>query len=350
MGPMTGARREPGEFELIDAIRERLHAAGAAESSASLRFGSGDDAAISVDGGARATSVDAAVEGVHFRIPPFDHRRAGAKALAAALSDLAAMGARATEAYVQLGVPAAIGEAECLELADGIGAVAAEHRVAVAGGDLSRSPVLFLATTVIGGAERAEDLVRRSGARPGDAVVVTGSLGGAAAGLLLLERPELADAVEPAVAEALRARQLEPRPRLDAGAVLAGAGARAMIDVSDGLGADAGHLAGAGDVRIEIDLGRVPAQVGVEAVAEAAGDAPEGLIAGGGEDYELLAALPSSAVDRAIEALSELDLALTVVGSVVEGEGVLVSSPDGTPVDRLGFDQLRSSPGPPGRA
>jgi thiamine-monophosphate kinase len=345
MGPMTAARRDPGEFELIEAIRARLRAAGADERAA------GDDAAISVGAGVRATSVDAAVEGVHFEIPPFDHRRAGAKALATALSDLAAMGATPREAYVQLGIPAALGQAECLELADGIGAVAAEHGVAVSGGDLSRSPTLFIASTVVGTAGSERDLVRRSGAKPGDVVVVTGALGGAAAGLLLLERPGLADAVEPPVADALRARQLEPRPRLEAGLALAGAGARAMIDVSDGLGADAGHLAKAGAVRVEIELSEVPAQEGVDAVARAAGEAPERLVAGGGEDYELLATLPRAEVGPAVAALSQLNLALTAIGSVVAGEGVLVSSPDGGPVEQLGFDQLRSSPqAPPGRA
>jgi thiamine-monophosphate kinase len=346
MGLMTAARRDPGEFELIEAIRARLRAAGADERAA------GDDAAISVDdAGPRATSVDAAVEGVHFTIPPFDHRRAGAKALATALSDLAAMGARASEAYVQLGLPATVSEAQCLELADGLGAVAAEHGVAVSGGDLSRSPTLFIASTVIGTADREQDLVRRSGARPGDAVVVTGALGGAAAGLLLLERPGLADAVEPAVADALRARQLEPRPRLAAGAALARSGVRAMIDVSDGVGADAGHLAKAGGVRIEIELGRIPVQEGVEVIAEAAGEAPERLVAAGGEDYELLATLPPERVGGAAEALTEVGISLTAIGSVVEGEGVLVSSPDGVRVEQLGFDQLRSSqPAPPGRA
>ncbi|MGH2951057.1 MAG: AIR synthase related protein, partial [Solirubrobacterales bacterium] len=157
-----------GEFELIAALRERIERAGAPAASPELRLGSGDDAAISVPGGATATSVDALVEGVHFRRPPFDLESVGHKALAAALSDLAAMGARAGEAFVQLGVPEDIDEDGCLELADGLAAVAAAHGVAVAGGDVSRSPALFCALTVVGHAASAEDLVRRAGARPGD--------------------------------------------------------------------------------------------------------------------------------------------------------------------------------------
>jgi thiamine-monophosphate kinase len=345
---MTAASHGAGEFELIEAIRERLREAGAPERSAQLALGSGDDAAISVDAGTRVTSVDAAVEGVHFRIPPFDHRRAGAKALATALSDLAAMGARATEAYVQLGVPENRATDDCLELATGIGEVAAEHRVAVAGGDVTRSPVLFLAVTAIG---IADEPVRREGARPADVVVVTGELGGAAAGLLLLDRPELGAELDPDVADALRGRQLAPRPRLDAGLALARCGATAMIDISDGVGADAGHLAAESHAGIEIELARLPVQSGVEELARAAGIDPTALTVGGGEDYELLATLPGERFEPTAAALAELDVALTAIGAVSEGEAAVISSPDGTPVDRRGFDQLRVSPtAPPGRA
>src|SRR4029453_19360527 len=126
------------------------------------------------DDGARATSVDALVDEVHFRVPPFTYEQVGRKALATALSDLAAMGALLAEAYVQLGLPEWLTGGECLELATGFGAVAADPGVAIAGGDVSRSATLFIATTVVGLAGHQADLVRRSGARPGDAVVVTG--------------------------------------------------------------------------------------------------------------------------------------------------------------------------------
>jgi thiamine-monophosphate kinase len=295
------------------------------------------------------TSVDAAVEGVHFEIPPFDHRRAGAKALATALSDIAAMGARATEAYVQLGVPEALGTDECLELAAGIGEVAAEHRVAVAGGDVTRSPVLFLAVTAIGIADG--EPVRRAGARPGDVVVVTGELGGAAAGLWLLNRPELGSELDPGTADALRRRQLEPRPRIDAGLALADCGASAMIDISDGIAADAGHIAAASAAGLELELARLPVQSGVTDLARAAAVDPAELIVGGGEDYELLATLPADRVEAAAGSLAELDLALAQIGAVVEGATAVIRSPDGVPVDQRGFDQLRSSStGPRGRA
>jgi thiamine-monophosphate kinase len=316
MSPVT----DPTEFELIAAIRERLRDAGAPERAAGAILGSGDDAAVSVERGARATSVDAAVEGIHFRIPPFDHRQAGAKALATALSDLAAMGAAPAEAYVQLGLPPETGAGHCLELAAGIGSVAAEHGVVVAGGDLTRSPVLFVATTAIGTAASEADLVRRAGARAGDVVVLTGELGGAAAGLLLLERPELAAALEPDAANALRARQLAPRPRLEAGIALARAGASAMIDLSDGLGADAGHLAEASGVELCLRLDDVPRAQGVDPVAAAIG----------GDDYELLFTI---APER--RAAAEAAAPVTWLGDVRAGHGLVLLGADGRPVEGL---------------
>src|SRR5436190_21402780 len=120
-----------GEFELLDRIRARLPQAGPR-----LRLGSGDDAAITLPGGVTATSVDALVDGVHFRREWSTLRQIGAKALAVALSDLAAMGAEAGEAYVVLGIPADLDEDGCLELLDGIAAVAGESGTTLAGGDL----------------------------------------------------------------------------------------------------------------------------------------------------------------------------------------------------------------------
>ncbi len=331
----------PGEFELIAALRDRVERAGAPAASAELRLGTGDDAAITVPAGATATSVDAVVEGVHFRRPPFDLESVGRKALAAALSDLAAVGARAGEAFVQLGLPEDVGIDGALELADGLGAVAAGHEVAVAGGDVSRSPVLFCALTVIGHAVSEGDLVRRSGASPGDVLAVTGELGGAAAGRLLLERPELGDGLDDAAADALRERQLRPEPRLAAGRALAGAGASAMIDLSDGIGGDAAHLAAASGVELRIEAGRLPVQAAVAAIADAAGSGEAELVVGGGEDYELLVALPPGRADEAIGAVRATGIELTVVGVAAAGSGASIRGPGGDPVAASGFDQLR---------
>ena len=166
------------------------------------------------------------------------------------------------------------------------------------GGDVTRAPVLWIAITVVGHADSAEQLVRRSGASPGDLLAVTGELGGAAAGLLVLERPELADAVGAELAESLRRRQLDPHPRIAAGRALAATGASAMIDLSDGLGGDASHLAAASGVRLAIELDRLPLQAGVRELAAAAEEDVDDLATGRGEDYELLVALAAASARR----------------------------------------------------
>jgi thiamine-monophosphate kinase len=315
-------------------------------------LGSGDDAAISKRSRPTATSVDALVEGVHFRIPPFTHRDVGWKALAAALSDLAAMGVIAREAYVQVGLPP-IHEDGALDLADGLAAVAAESGVAVAGGDVTRSRDLFCAVTVVGEAERANP-VRREGAGPGDVLALTGELGGAAAGLLLLERPELAESVGEETAEILRSRQLHPLPLLAAGALLAELGATAMIDLSDGLAGDARHLARASSVALDVDVAAVPVQRGVAELAAAADQDPTALALGGGEDYELLVALPAERMEAAVAALAGIGVSLTPIGRLLErttgADDVRFRGADGEPVEVRGYDQLRSPAGPPDSA
>jgi thiamine-monophosphate kinase len=325
-----------GEFELLARLRERLPPPGPR-----VRVGSGDDAAVTVPGAATATSVDALVDGVHFRRDSASLGQIGRKALATALSDLAAMGAEAGEAYVVLGVPPDLDEDGCLELADGLAGLAAETGTTPAGGDVTRAPALTLAVTVVGHAPSAEHLVTRGGAQPGDALVLTGEIGAAAAGLLLLEQPELAGSVPEEIAERLRRRQLDPTPRLAAGRALAAAGARAMIDLSDGLGGDALHLAGASGVGLRIDAGALPLAPGVAAIAAGAGRDPLELAVSGGEDYELLAALAPERLDDAIERVGATNEGtLTRIGEAVAGEGVEIRLPDGGILAPAGFDQL----------
>ena len=329
-----------GEFELLEKIRERLPPGGPG-----LVVGSGDDAAVTIPRGAAATSVDAVVDGVHFRRDRATPAQIGAKALAAALSDLAAMGASPGEAYVVLGLPPDLDEGQCLELLDGMLAVAAETGTVLAGGDLTRSPALAIAVTVVGYAERPELLVGRGGGRPGDVLVVTGELGGAAAGLLVLERdpdspPATAGTAPGDELAGLVRRQLEPRPRLAAGTALARCGATAMIDISDGLGGDATRLAEAGGAGVLIDAGAVPIAAGVEKVAHAAGLDPIEVAVGGGEDYELLAALPPERLEEAIAAVRESGTELTPVGRVGGARGVEIRLPAGGLLEPRGFDQL----------
>jgi thiamine-monophosphate kinase len=332
------------EFDLIARLVETVAAARRERSSAGpveIAVPSGDDAAVTVPKGATATSVDSLVDGVHFRRETAPLRSVGRKALAVALSDLAAMGAVPGEAYVQLGVPDDLDQEGCLELVDGLAQVAAEHDVAVLGGDVTRAPVLWVAITVVGHADSAEQLVRRAGAASGQLLCVTGELGGAAAGLLILDRPELADVVGAEAADRLRGRQLEPRPRIAAGRALAATGASAMIDLSDGLGGDANQLAAASGVRLSIELEGLPLQAGVREVAAAAGLDPYDLATGRGEDYELLVALPAERAQRAIVEVEAGGSALTQIGAVDEGKGVALRAADGSEREPVGFDQLR---------
>lgn len=332
-----------GEFELLEAIRRRLPAPGP-----QVRLGSGDDAAISVPGGATVTSVDALIDGVHFRRGWCSTRQIGAKALAVALSDLAAMGATAGEAYVVLGVPNDLGQDGCLELLDGMTQVAEATGTSIAGGDVTRAPALTLTTTVVGHAHDADEFVTRSGARPGDALVLTGELGGAAAGLLLLERAPTGapSRFDPHTGSNLNggrslvARQVAPEPRLEEGRALAELGATAMIDLSDGLGGDAGHIAKASGVGLRIDAAALPIQDGVVEVAEALGREPLEAAVRGGEDYELLAALPEDRLSAAAERLQRQGTRLTRIGEAVAGEGVEIRLPGGGTLRPNGFDQL----------
>ncbi len=329
-----------GEFDLIALLRERIAAAGATVGDHVI-VGSGDDAAVVEPRGMTVTSVDALVEGIHFRRSTFPADAIGHKALTVALSDLAAMGAQPGEAYVQLGVPEDISENELAGIADGLGSVANDYAVSVAGGDVVASPVLFLAITVVGYLREESPHVTRAGAQEGDVLILTGPVGGAAAGLLLLEDEGLFSAVDPARSEALRGRQLRPQAQVGAGLALSRSGATAMIDVSDGIVADAGHIAKASGVRCVVELGDGCVALGVEEVAAAAGKDTLAL-ASGGEDYELLATVPEDRLEEALEAVRRTACDPALAGRVEAGEGVVLGGPTGREVSTGGFDQLRS--------
>jgi thiamine-monophosphate kinase len=331
-----------GEFDLIAAITERLPAPGPR-----VKLASGDDAAVVEPRASSAITVDAVVDGVHFRLDRFGARAAGRKALSAALSDLAAMGAAQGEAYVVVGAPAELADDVLLEIADGLAEVATRESVSIAGGDLVSSPVLIISITAIGYQTGRAALISRAGAMPRDVLAVTGDLGGAAAALELLEGGEPRSDLSPDRRDALLARQLDPVARLKEGRALAAAGARAMIDLSDGLGADAGHIAEASECRLEIELDRVPLADGAVEVAGGREQALE-LAASGGEDYELLVSLPPERADAAAAAVGEVGGRLTRIGYVSEGRGVRLRLPDGRELEAHGFDQRSHSERPDG--
>ena len=294
------------------------------ESSRRVILGIGDDAAVWQPSRSHRSviSTDMLVEGVHFTRDTMSLEDAGWRAMAAALSDLAAMGARPVLATVALGVPAANGSLEIVELYKGIAAAARRFRIAVAGGDLSRSDIVTISVTVVGEV-RPSNVKTRAGGKSGDVLAVTGELGASRAGLL----------GEAAGLQVFR----RPVPRIEEGRFLgASANVTAMMDISDGLSTDARRLCAASDCGGEIE--NIPVADSAREVAQRLGDDPERFALVGGEDFELLVAIrPRAFRNLAGRYEKRFKKRLLRVGSLRKGRGVTWR---GTPVDSLGWDHF----------
>jgi thiamine-monophosphate kinase len=289
---------ELGEFGLLAELEQR-----------GLAHGINDDAAVFQDG--LVVTQDLVLEGVHFRREWTSWRDLGYKAAAVNLSDLAAMGARPTALLVTLTLPPDLDAGAVVELYEGLN----EPGFPIVGGDTNAADTVSVGVTAVGQSERVPG---RAGARPGDALVVTGPLGGSAAGLRVLEQglEGFDDLVE---------RHRRPPFRLDAAAVLAPK-AHALIDLSDGIASDAMRIAERSGCRLAVDVEALPLEPRLAEV----GDEPFWSL---GEDYELLAAL----APRDAEASG-----FAIIGRCEKGEGVELRR-DGAPVDLAGWDHFRDA-------
>ena len=312
------------EFDLIDLIRTRC-----AVTRADVRLGIGDDAAILAPPPRHdlVVSTDTLVAGVHFPL----HTSAadvGWKSLAVNLSDLAAMGATPAWALLALTLPEA--NRDFVEgFATGFAELAAQYHLALVGGDTTSGPLSI--TVIVHGFVPNDGALRRDGARVGDQVFVTGTLGDAAAALRCLDHRDVRAAElfhAPAdVLDALLLRLNRPTPRIAAGMALRGF-ASACIDVSDGLLADLGHIATASEVGLQVDAARLPASSALLALF---GDS-DGLAmqASGGDDYELAFTAAAGHEEAIARDLSRIGCGVTRIGRVVQGQGVQLLAADGT--------------------
>jgi thiamine-monophosphate kinase len=314
------------ESSLIRSVRR--HAA----TGSGVRVGIGDDCAVleASAGALLIATTDLLLEDVHFRRRYTEPADIGWKSIAVNLSDIAAMGARPRWALVALACPAETTLEEVEAYYAGALALAGEHDVSIVGGDTSSSPAgWFVNVTLLGEAVRAPLL--RSGARPGDVVAVTGVLGRAAAGLAVLERAAAPSGLDAAALAEVTAAHLRPRPRIAEGQWLAGAtGVTAMMDLSDGLATDLGHIAEESGVGARVELARVPTAESAQRVADRLGLDAVAWATGGGEDYELLVVSDPQAFPGLQDGLQRATgTRLTPVGEITGAVGVTFVDAEG---------------------
>ncbi|MGC4108791.1 MAG: thiamine-phosphate kinase [Thermomicrobiales bacterium] len=301
---------EIGEFALIEWLAAALPPA---VRSAGIDLGIGDDAAVwePAPGTVSVITTDTLVEAIHFRLDWTDWRSLGFKSLAVNLSDIAAMGATPRLATITLGLRGTERVADLEVLYAGIGELAEAHRVAIAGGDIVRSPdCLSISVTAVGEAPR-DRLLRRSGAREGDVIAVSGTIGASAAGLQILAAPERFAGLT--TTGLLVSAHLQPIPRIALGQLLGEFGASAAMDLSDGLLGDLPKILAASGVGATIDARALPVAPSVRALF------PEtwlDLALRGGEDYELLFAVPPSLLDTVARKAEAVGATVTAVGRI----------------------------------
>ncbi|MGV8845389.1 thiamine-phosphate kinase [Tessaracoccus sp.] len=293
----------PGEFDLIRRITADL------PQSSTTILGPGDDAAVLRPDGDIVVTTDMLVEGVHFKRTWSTAFQLGRKAIAVNVSDVEAMGAVPISVVVALAFPPGLDPVWPAQFSDGVRDECARAGVSLVGGDLSRSEHVTVCVTAMGEMQNRSP-VTRAGARPGDVVAVCGRLGWSSAGLTVLQRgfgsPK----------ELVLEHQCPTVP-YGQGRLAADAGATAMMDISDGLLADLGHIAHASGVAVDVVTGAFEITDAISRVCAATGRSPWSFILAGGEDHALVATFPSAAV---------LPEGWYAVGAVLEGTGITVDA------------------------
>jgi thiamine-monophosphate kinase len=321
------ARATPGERAIIDHIRKRLPAA-----PPSLIVAAGDDAAVMVPerGAMQVLTTDALVEGVHFDRRFSSLADVGYKAIAVNVSDVAAMGATPSVVLLSFMLPDGTSLDEIDALLDGVLEMASGAKATVAGGNITRSPGALIVDVTAAGHVRPRRILTRSGGRAGDALYVTGSIGGAAAGLEMLQAGEdVRVAAETTHTEAFAAcirRHRRPEPRLRIGAVLGRARvASACMDLSDGLADGIRQIAEASGTGAMIDAGALPLDRGARTWFSALRRDPIHAALAGGDDYELLFAVPRKSARRMRNAESAArGVPLTRIGELTQDRALVV--------------------------
>jgi thiamine-monophosphate kinase len=335
---------ELGEFALIARLTAGL------PTRADVALGAGDDAALLNLSDFAADSLlvatcDAQVERQHFTLGVATPEEIGHKALAVNLSDLAAMGAEPLWALVSLLLPRALDVATLDGVYAGLRSLAARYSVALVGGNVAATDgPLAIEVTALGRVPRDQALARAGGA-PGDLVLVTGTLGAAAAGVLLQGGDARLDAVVGEAKAYARAAQVSPQPHVAEGRALAARGVvTAMLDVSDGLAADLGHLCAASDAGAELDADAIPVDPAASAISAALGGDALQLALEGGEDYELLFTVRPDGLEQALAVVAEAGGVARVIGRLTEpGSDLRIRFADGR-IEHLvarGWDHLR---------
>ena len=328
---------EIGEFGLIDLLTRDL-----VYDRSRVIVGAGDDAAVLKSDEDRwlLFTTDMMVEGVHFSFDYCSAEQVGKKALAVNVSDIAAMGGRPGHAVVSVALRPDLAVEKLNELYLGLKEAAREYGINIVGGDTVHSPERLVINVALLGDVAAGRAVYRTGARPGDGVYVTGSLGAAAAGLYLYTHPDTACST--GAAAHCRGAHSEPVARLAAGQTLAGCGISAMDDISDGLASEMHEICGASGTGCRIRAVDVPVDDRVREVAAVAGLDPLHWALFGGEDFELVFTAAPAAGDTVREALLQIGVTVYRVGEITPAEeGLLLDAEDGIkPLLRGGYDHF----------